>query len=106
LADAVLVAEGVEAARLRAEVLYVQHTDAREPLILLPGHLYGTVPLLFGLAGCADLYVNLSGPERLVPILGIVHTVITKLIGPRSYAKASGKLRSDSSGTPRATSPE
>ena len=47
LADAVFVAERIEVARLSAEVLSHQDSDARKPLILLPRRLHGAAPLLF-----------------------------------------------------------
>jgi hypothetical protein len=57
-------------ARLRAEVLNVEDGDARKSLILRPRDLHDAVPLRFGIAEGADLDVNPSGAEGLVPVLG------------------------------------
>src|SRR6266446_4372067 len=95
LADAVFIAERVEAARLSAEVLSQQDGDARTTLILASRRLQGAAPLIFAIADNADLDMNLAGTEWPVPVLRIVCTVVTKLLRtsshphPKCFRKAS-----------------
>src|SRR5262249_10130652 len=63
LVDAVLVAERIEIAGLRAEVLHGHDADARQALILLAGNREGPPPLLLGIAERADSDVHLPRRE-------------------------------------------
>src|SRR5258706_432395 len=86
LADAVFIAERIETARLSAEVLKQQHTDAREAVILLPRRLHGAAPLSFSGTDDTDLDVNLPATERPFPVLRIVWAIVPKLLRTRSHS--------------------
>src|SRR5712691_8674932 len=54
--------------------------------MLLTRRLHGAAPLRFGVTDDADLNVNLSATERPVPVLRMVCSVVTELLGTRSHA--------------------
>src|SRR5262249_24093979 len=93
LVDAVFLAQRIAIARLRAEVLDGEYADAREALVLLASHREGTAPLVVGIAVCTDADMDLTGAERLVPILRIVDSIVAKLpcTGGHADAKRLGK---------------
>ena len=88
LVDAVFVAQRIEVARLRAEVLHGQDADAGEALILLAGDGEGSLMLFLGIAECAHADMDLTHTERLVPILRIVDAVVPELPGARRHPDA------------------
>jgi hypothetical protein len=88
LVDAVFVAERVEIARLRAEVLPGQHADTRETLVLLARDRQGALPLFLGIAEGADPDVDLTGAERLFPALRIVDAHVAELPGAGRHPDA------------------
>ena len=88
LVDAVFVAQRIEVARLRAEVLHGQNADAREALILLASDGEGALMLFLGIAECAHADMDLTCAERLVPILRIVDAVVPELPGARRHPDA------------------
>src|SRR5262249_16074493 len=85
LVDAVLVTERIAIARLRAEVLYKEHADAREALVLLASNRKGAAPLFLGIAECTSADMDLTRAERPVPILRIVDPFIAKLLCTRRH---------------------
>src|SRR5262249_19694067 len=88
LVDAVFVPERIAIARLRAEVLYAEHADARKALVLLARNREGAAPLVLGVAEGTDTDMDLPGAERLLPILRIVEPIVAKLPCTRSHADA------------------
>ncbi len=67
LVDAVLVAQRIAVARLRAEVLHRQDADAREALVLLAGDGEGALLLFLGIAERAHADVDLALAVRRRP---------------------------------------
>ena len=88
LIDAVFVAERIEVAWLRAEVLGRHNADAREVLVLLAGDCEGSLLLFFGIAECAYADMDLTFTVRFVPIFRIVDAVVAELPGARCHAVA------------------
>jgi hypothetical protein len=74
---------------------------------LLASHREGAAPLFLGIAEGTDADMDLTRAERLLPILRIVDPIVAKLPGTRGHAdaKRSGKLCSDSFGSPSASRP-
>ena len=108
LANEVLVAQGVAVARLRPEFLCGEHRDTLEALKLLLHGVPGRVPFWDGVAEDAYSEVDLSGAERLFPVLRIVDVDVRQARAARAAIpcrKGSGKLRKEYCGTSRASRP-
>src|SRR4030095_13838815 len=88
LVDAVFVAERIEVARLRTEVVHRHNADAREALVLLASDREGAAVLFLGIAECAHADVDLTRAKWLVPILRIVDAFVSELFRARRHPDA------------------